>query len=59
MGLLKILKSVRINSYKENFLHLYGFLLLSGSIEYDNHNRTTENVEKRSDKIVPKKIFCS
>ena len=59
MGLLKILRSVQINSYEENFLHLYGFMLLIGSIESDNHNRTTENVEKRSDKIVPKKIFCS
>ena len=36
-----------------------GFKGLSGSIEYDNHNRTTENVEKRSDKIVSKKIFCT
>ena len=47
------LRSVRINSYKEkilrsvqivtlNFFHLYGFMLLSGSIKSDNRNGSTE-----------------
>ena len=45
MELLKNLKSVRINSYKEIFLHLYGFILLSG-IESDNRNW---GIEKRSE----------
>ena len=49
MGLLKNLRSVRINSYKD-FLHLYGFMMLSGSIESDSENRGIENFEKRSDK---------
>ena len=42
--------SVQINSYKANFLHLYGFMLLSGSIESDNHNGAIEIFDKRSDK---------
>ena len=50
MGLLKILRSVRINSYKENFLHLNGFMLLNACIESDNHNGATEKCEKRPDK---------
>ena len=50
MGLLKILRSVRINSYEEKFLHLYGFMLLSGSIESDKSNGAIENFEKLSDK---------
>ena len=45
---LKYLTSVRINSYK--VLHLYGFKLLSGSIQFDNHNRAIEKFDKRSDK---------
>ena len=49
MELLKKLRSVRLNSYKE-FLHLYGFILLSSSIESDNHNGAIEKVEKCSDK---------
>ena len=48
MGLLKIFRSVRINSYKGNFQHLYGFMLLRGSIESDNHNGANEKLEKRS-----------
>ena len=48
MVLLKNLISVQINSYKD-FLHLYGFMLLSGSVESDNHNETIEKCEKRSD----------
>ena len=47
---MELLKSVRINSYKEiykEFLHLYGFMLLRGSIESDNHNG---DIVKRSDK---------
>ena len=31
------------------FLRLYGFVLLSGSIESDNHNWATEKFEKRPD----------
>ena len=50
MELLKNARSIRINSYKENFLHLYGFMLLNGSIEYDNHNGAIEKCEKCSDK---------
>ena len=50
MGQLKYLTSVRINSYKEIFLALYGFMLLSGSIESDNHNGAIEIFDKRSDK---------
>ena len=49
MELLKNWRSVRINSYKEIFLHLYGFMLLSGSIESDKHNGAIEKFEKRSD----------
>ena len=50
LKLLKNLRSVRVNSYKEIFLHLYGCMVLSGSIESDNHNGAIEKVEKRSDK---------
>ena len=50
MELLKNLRSVQINSYKGNFLYLYGFMFLSGSIESDNHNGAIEKFEKRSDK---------
>ena len=49
MELLKNWRSVRINSYKEIFLHLYGFMLLNGSIESDKHNGAIEKLEKRSD----------
>ena len=42
-------KSIRINSYKE-FLHLYGFMHLSDSIESANLNGGVEKFEKRSDK---------
>ena len=31
----KNLRSVRISSYKGTFWRLYGFMILSGSIEYD------------------------
>ena len=34
---------------KKIFLHLYGFMLLSGSVESDNHNGAFERCEKRSD----------
>ena len=50
MELSKNLRSVRINSYKEIYLHLYGFVLLSGSIESDNHKWASKNFEKRPDK---------
>ena len=50
MERLKNLRSVRINSYKEIFLRLYGFMLLNGSIESDNTNGAFEEFEKRSDK---------
>ena len=43
--------SVRINGYKENF-YLYAFIVLSGSIEPDNHNMVIEKFEKCSDKWV-------
>ena len=46
MELLKILRSVQINSYNENFLHLKGLMLLSGSIESNNHNGAIEIFEK-------------
>ena len=42
LELLKNARSVRINSYKENFQPLNGFM--GGSIEYDNHNGAIENV---------------
>ena len=44
------MRSVRIkfNSYKENYLHLYGFVLFSRSIEPDNYNGAIEKSEKRS-----------
>ena len=47
MELLKNLRSVRIN--RKNCLYLYGFTLLSGSIESDKHNGAIEKFEKRSD----------
>ena len=50
MVLLKNLRAVRINSYNEIFLHLYGFMFLSGSIEYDNENGAIEKFEKCLDK---------
>ena len=46
---MKIFRSVRINSYKRNFQHLYDFMLLRGSIESDNHNGAIENILKRSE----------
>ena len=50
MALSKNLRGVRINSYKENFAHLYGLMLLSDRIEYDNENGAIEKFKKRSDK---------
>ena len=50
MGTSKHLRRFRISDYKEIFGHLYGFTLLSGSIESDNHNGAIEKFEKRSDK---------
>ena len=50
MELSKNLPSVRINRYNEIFNHLYGFMLLSCSIESDNYNGAIENFEKSSDK---------
>ena len=44
------MRRVRINSYNEIFLHLYGFILPSGSIESDNHNGAIEKFEKSLDK---------
>ena len=35
---------------QRNFLQLYGFMLLSGSIESDNHNGAIEKFEKHTDK---------
>ena len=49
-GAVENVRSIRINRYKEYFLHLYGFMLLSGSIESDKHNAVIEKCEKRSDK---------
>ena len=43
MKLLKKLICFWKNSYKENLLYLYGFMLLSGSSESDNHNGKIEN----------------
>ena len=48
MGQLKYFTSVQINTKK--FLHLYGFTLLSGSIESHNHNGAIEIIHKLSDK---------
>ena len=48
MEVLKNLRSIRINSYNENLMHLYGFMLLSGRIESDNHNGAIEKCKKRS-----------
>ena len=39
------MRNVRINSYKANYLRLYGFMLFSGSIESDNHNGAIEIFE--------------
>ena len=50
MEQLKNLRSVRMNSYDEFFLRLYGFILLCGSIESDTYNGAIEKFEKRSDK---------
>ena len=44
---MELSKFLRRNSYNEFFLHLYGFMLLSGSIESDNHNGAIEKCEKR------------
>ena len=49
MELLINVRSVRIINNKE-FVHLYGFMRLSGSIEFGNHNGAIEKCEKRSDK---------
>ena len=49
MELLIKLRSVWINRYEENLLHLFGFILLSGSIESDKYNWASENFEKRPD----------
>ena len=57
MELSKNLRSVRINSYKEFFLHLCGFMLLSRSIESDNHNGAIKKLEKCSDKVTKKIIL--
>ena len=48
MGPSKNLRCVQIS--RKDFFHLYGFMVLSGSIESDNHNRDIEEFEKRSDK---------
>ena len=56
MSQLKYLTSVRINSYKE-FLHLYRIMLLSGSIESDNHNGAIEMLGKCSDKYLQRKFL--
>ena len=48
MELLKNVKSIRIVT-KKIFLHLYGFMLLSGCVESDNHNGAFERCEKCSD----------
>ena len=39
------LRSVWINRYNENFLYLFGFILLSGSIDSDKHNWASEIFE--------------
>ena len=44
------MRRVWINSYAEIFLRLYGFILLSGSIESDTYNGAIEKFEKPSDK---------
>ena len=46
MKLSKNLRSDRINIYKDNFLHLYGFMLLNVSIESDSRNGAIEKFEK-------------
>ena len=50
MELLKNLRNVWINRYKEVFLHLYGLMLLSNRIESDKHKGVIEKFEKRLDK---------
>ena len=50
---MKNSKRVRINSYGE-FFALYGFTLLSDSIESDTDNGAFEKYEKRSDKVTTK-----
>ena len=49
MELFKNVSNVQINRYKD-FLHLYGLMPLSGSIESDKHNAAIEKFKKRSDK---------
>ena len=39
----------RSDKVTKNFLHLYGFMLLSGSTEFHNHNGAIEKFDKRSD----------
>ena len=51
MKLLKKLRFVRIKSYKEDLLYLYGFMLFSGSVESDNHNGKIEKFENRWGKV--------
>ena len=53
MGLLKNITCVWL---QRKFLHLYGFTLLDGSIESDNHNGT---IEKYYMRLVTKKVFCT
>ena len=57
MGLFKNLRSVRINSYNNFFLYLHAFMLLSGRLESDNHNGTTEKCEKRLDELDTKNFL--
>ena len=48
MGPSKKFRTVQISSYTEFFVHLYGFMLLSGSIVPDNHNGAIETFETHS-----------
>ena len=57
MQKVKNLKSVEIN-LQRNVLHLYDFMLLSGSIECDNHNGTIGKCEKRSNKWLQRNFFA-
>ena len=57
MELSKTLTRVRIQSCEEFFLHLYGFMLLSGSIESGNHNEAIETFHKRLNKELQRKFL--
>ena len=48
--MVQLLNFTTVRIATKKFLHLYGFMLLSGNIESDNHNGAIEILDKCSDK---------